>query len=170
MLAVRFFRRMAMKRITITLDDALMAAVDTHMDASGATNRSEAIRDLVSRSLRSAAPEVASYVLDPEKRDLGRKVPKVRQDHHDSVVAAMSVPVDHSSSLEVTVLRAAVARVEAIANALFLERGVRHGHLSLVPLAREIHPHSHGDGSAHVHLRVVDRFEPEDLREEETPN
>lgn len=164
-----------MKRITITLDDALMAAVDTHMDASGATNRSEALRDLVSRSLRSAAPEdavclaVASYVLDPEKRDLGRKVPKVRQDHHDSVVAAMSVPVDHSSSLEVTVLRAAVGRVEAIANALFLEPGVRHGHLSLVPLAQEIHPHSHGDGSAHVHLRVVDRFEPEDRRKQENP-
>ena len=112
---------------------------------------------------------VASYVLDPEKRDLGRKVPKVRQDHHDSVAAAMSVPVDHSSSLEVTVLRAAVGRVEAIANALFLEPGVRHGHLSLVPLAQEIHPHSHGDGSAHVHLRVVDRFEPEDRRKQENP-
>ena len=153
-----------MKRITITLDDDLLAAVDTHMEASGATNRSEAIRDLVTRSLNPTAPAeaaclaVASYVLDPEKRDLGRKVPKVRQDHHDRVAAAMSVPVDHSSSLEVTVLKGAVAHVEAIANALFLERGVRHGRLSLVPLAREEHAHTHGDGKAHVHFRVVDRF------------
>ena len=154
-----------MKRITITLDDDLLAAVDTHMEASGATNRSEAIRDLVTRSLNPTAPAeaaclaVASYVLHPEKRDLGRKVPKVRQDHHDRVAAAMSVPVDHSSSLEVTVLKGAVAHVEAIANALFLERGVRHGRLSLVPLAREEHAHTHGDGKAHVHFRVVDRFE-----------
>lgn len=154
-----------MKRITITLDDDLLAAVDAHMEASGATNRSEAIRDLVTRSLSPTAPAdaaclaVASYVLDPEKRDLGRKVPKVRQDHHDRVAAAMSVPVDHSSSLEVTVLKGAVADVEAIANALFLERGVRHGRLSLVPLAREEDSHTHGDGKAHVHFRVVDRFE-----------
>ena len=154
-----------MKRITITLDDDLLAAVDAHMEASGATNRSEAIRDLVTRSLSPTAPAdavclaVASYVLDPEKRDLGRKVPKVRQDHHDRVAAAMSVPVDHSSSLEVTVLKGAVADVEAIANALFLERGVRHGRLSLVPLAREEDSHTHGDGKAHVHFRVIDRFE-----------
>lgn len=153
-----------MNRITITLDDDLLADVDAHMEACGATNRSEAIRDLVTRSLTSSAPHdavclgVASYVLDPEKRDLGRKVPKVRQDHHDRVAAAMSVPVDHSSSLEVTVLKGAVADVEAIANALFLERGVRHGRLSLVPLAKEEQAHTHGDGKAHVHFRVVDRF------------
>lgn len=153
-----------MERITITLDGHLLAEIDAHMEASGATNRSEAIRDLVTRSLTSSAPAdaaclaVASYVLDPEKRDLGRKVPKVRQDHHDRVAAAMSVPVDHSSSLEVTVLKGAVAEVEAIANALFLERGVRHGRLSLVPLAKEEHAHTHGDGKAHVHFRVIDRF------------
>lgn len=157
-----------MKRVTITLDDDLLAELDAHMDASGATNRSEAIRDLVARSLRSSAHAdaaclaVASYVLDPEKRDLGRKVPKVRQDHHDRVAAAMSVPVDHSSSLEVTVLKGAVGDVEAIANALFLERGVRHGRLSLVPLARDDHAHRHGAGSAHVHFRVVDRFDPQE--------
>ena len=168
MLAVRVFQEGTVKRITITLDDALMAAVDTHMDVSGATNRSEAIRDLVARSLRSDAPAdaaclaVASYVLDPEKRDLGRKVPKVRQDHHDRVAAAMSVPVDHSSSLEVNILRGPVGDVQAIVNALFLERGVRHGRLSLVPLARDDAAHAHGEGTAHVHYRVVDVFAPDE--------
>jgi CopG family nickel-responsive transcriptional regulator len=156
-----------MKRITITLDDDLLATVDGYMEAAGATNRSEVVRDLVARGLASSAPAdapclaVASYVLEPDKRDLGRKVPKVRQDHHDRVAAAMSVPVDHSSSLEVTVLKGAVADVRAIANALFLERGVRHGRLSLVPLARETSTHAHGDGKAHVHFRVLDRFDPE---------
>lgn len=159
-----------MKRITISVDDDLLAAVDAYMEASGATNRSEAIRDLVTRSLDPTAPAeaaclaIASYVLEPERRDLGRKVPKVRQDYHDRVAAAMSVPVDHSSSLEVTVLKGAVADVEAIANALFLERGVRHGRLSLVPLARETQSHSHGGGNDHVHFRVVDRFDPSESR------
>lgn len=153
-----------MKRVTITLDSDLSAALDAHMEASGASNRSEAIRDLVARSLRPAVPPdapclgVASYTLDPDKRDLGRKVPKVRQNHHDSVAAALSVPVDHSTSLEVTVLKGVVGKVEAIANALFLERDVRHGRLSLVPLAEDDQVHSHGTGGAHSHLRVADRF------------
>lgn len=153
-----------MKRITITLDDALLAAIDAHLAASGGTNRSEAVRDLVARALVPEAPAgadclgVASYTLDPGTRDLGRKVPKVRQDHHDSVAAAMSVPVDHSTSLEVTVLRGQVDDVSAIANALFLERGVRHGRLALVPLSADDHEHSHDGGAPHRHLRVADTF------------
>jgi CopG family nickel-responsive transcriptional regulator len=153
-----------MKRITITLDGHLLAEIDAHMEASGATNRSEAIRDLIARSLTPNAPRdaqclgVASYALDPAMRDLGLKVPKVRQDHHNRVAASLSVPVNHSTSVEVTVLQGQVGEVERIANALFLERGVRHGRLTLVPLAEDGGTHSHGDGSLHMHLRVADHF------------
>ena len=153
-----------MQRITVTLDEDLLAAVDSYMAASGATNRSEAMRDLIGRGLDSEAPQeapclgVASYTLDPAKRDLGRKVPKVRQDHHDRVAAALTVPVDHSTSLEVAVLQGTVGDVSAIANALFLERGVRHGTLSLVPLGVDAKAHTHSNGTPHLHMKVLDRF------------
>ena len=154
-----------MKRITMTLDDDLLTAVDAHMDASGATNRSEAIRDLVARALAPAAPAdaaclgVVSYTVDPDMRDLARKIPQVRQDNHDRFTAALSVPVDHSTSVEVAVLKGSVAEVEAIANALFLERGVRHGRLALVPLVVDDAPHAHGNGAPHRHAKVVNRFQ-----------
>jgi CopG family nickel-responsive transcriptional regulator len=154
-----------MKRITMTLDDDLLAAVDAHMDASGATNRSEAIRDLVARSLAPEAPldaaclGIASYTIQPDIRDLARKIPQVRQDHHDRFAAALSVPVDHSTSLEVAVLKGSVAEVAAIANALFLERGVRHGRLALVPVVVEDQTHAHGNGAPHRHAKVVNRFQ-----------
>ena len=153
-----------MKRITMTLDDDLLAAVDAHMDASGATNRSEAIRHLVAHALAPQAPSdaacfgIASYTVEPDIRDLARKVPQVRQDHHDQFAAALSVPVDHATSLEVAVLKGSVAEVETIANALFLERGVRHGRLALVPVVVEDHSHAHGNGAPHRHARVVNRF------------
>jgi CopG family nickel-responsive transcriptional regulator len=153
-----------MERITITLDGPLLAKIDAHMEASGATNRSEAIRELIARSLKPEAPRdalclgVASYALDPAMRDLGLKVPKIRQDHHNRVAAALSVPVDHATSLEVTVLQGPVGEVETIANTLFLERGVRHGRLTLVPLVEDGGVHSHGDGHRHKHLRVADHF------------
>lgn len=153
-----------MERITITLDGQLLAKIDAHMDACGATNRSEAIRDLIGRSLKADAPRealclgVASYTLDPAMRELGLKVPKVRQDHHNRVAAALSIPVDHTTSLEVTVLKGPVGEVETIANTLFLERGVRHGRLTLVPLEQDGGVHSHGDGRPHKHLRVADHF------------
>ena len=47
-----------MQRVTITLDDALMAELDTIIAARGYQNRSEAIRDLARAGMREAAEDV----------------------------------------------------------------------------------------------------------------
>ena len=48
-----------MQRVTITLDDDLMADLDRIIAARGYQNRSEAIRDLARTGLEQAAVEVA---------------------------------------------------------------------------------------------------------------
>ena len=45
-----------MQRVTITLDDELMAEVDAIIAARGYQNRSEAIRDLARAGISEAAP------------------------------------------------------------------------------------------------------------------
>lgn len=156
-----------MRRITITIDDALLARLDALMAASGAHNRSETLRDLVRRALAGQAPHeaeclgVVSCVVDTARRDLARRLPRHRQAHHDSTIAALSVPLDHGAALEVVVAEGTVRRLDSFANALFLERGVRHGALALVPVERHVERHAHGgDVHAHEHLRVRDSFEP----------
>lgn len=155
-----------MQRITITIEDALLEQLDAYMEQSGATNRSEALRDLLRRGLQPpAAPEaecvgIVSYTLDPTLRDLGRRVPKSRQEHHDRTVSALSVPLDHDAVVEVAVMRGSVGTVSAYANGLFMERGVSHGQLALIPVQTEVafHNHGQGQGHTHTHLRVRDSF------------
>ena len=158
-----------MKRVTITIEDDLLATLDSVMTASGATNRSEALRDILRRALANPAPMTAdcmgvvSYTLDRGSRKLGQRVPQHRHDRHDAAVAALSVPLDHDSSLEVCVLRGRVAGVRSYAEGLFAERGVRHGHLVLVPVLHEMADHEHGGHRhRHSHLHVLESFpEPE---------
>ncbi|RVV97199.1 nickel-responsive transcriptional regulator NikR [Mesobaculum littorinae] len=155
-----------MPRITVSIEDELLASLDAYMARSGATNRSEAMRDLIRRSLTRDAPEeaecigVVSYTLDLSTRDLGRRVPQSRHARHDQTVAALSVPVDHDTAVEVTVMRGAVGAVEDFANGLFSERGVRHGRLALIPVeGREaVHSHGHGAPHAHRHYKIRDGF------------
>lgn len=154
-----------MRRITITIDDALLARLDALMAASGASNRSETLRELVRRALADAAPAqaeclgIVSCVVETAQRDLARRLPAHLHAHHDSTIAALSVPVDHAASLEVIVARGRAEGVERFANALFLERGVRHGALALVPVERRVERHAHGGSEhAHEHLRVRDSF------------
>ena len=155
-----------MQRITIAIEDELLQALDLHMSRSGAGNRSEAMRDLLRRALRGEASRqadcvgVVSYTLDLGRRDLVRRVPQARQSRHDQAIASLSAPLDHSSAVEVTVMRGAVGDVEDYAHGLFAERGVRHGQVHLIPVENVQETHRHGDGPphAHSHLTIKEGF------------
>ena len=159
-----------MQRITITLTDDLAAELDRFMADSRARNRSEAIRDLVRRALlnRPDAPEAApclgvlSFTADHSLRNLGARLAQGRLDRHDQTLAALSVPLDHQTSLEVAVMRGKLHDIRSLAEALFLERGVMHGHAALIPVVEDgpHHAHDHGDdhGIPHQHIRVQNSF------------
>lgn len=162
-----------MQRTTITLDDALAAQLDAYIDSAGAMSRSEAIRDLLRRGLgaQADAPEgaecygVISYVVDQSVRNLATRLPQGRLDRHDQTIAALSVPLDHSHALEVTVMRGPARAVSHHAETLFLERGLMHGTLGLIPVTEDHAHHSHGHQSygegaphSHSHPRVLAGF------------
>jgi CopG family nickel-responsive transcriptional regulator len=157
-----------MQRITITIDDELAAELDAHMSAIGASGRSEAIRDLVRRGLATIPQEtedagcfgVISCAIDQSVRNLASRVPQSRLDRHDQTITALSVPIDHSTSIDVTVMRGRVSDVTSFAEALFLERGVMHGTLGLIPVAEDkvTHVHNEGPPHEHTHLKVRSSF------------
>ena len=103
-----------MQRVTITLDDELMAEVDAIIAARGYQNRSEAIRDLARAGIREAAPSterkrdcVAAlvYVYDHAARQLAKRLTSAYHDHHEMSLASLHVHLDHDTCLEVTVLQ-----------------------------------------------------------------
>jgi len=152
-----------MQRVTITLTDEIVEELDRFMSASHAQNRSEAIRDLVRRALL-ARPEtpaqspclgVVSFTVDQTIRNLGARLSQRRLHDHDHTLAALSIPLDHSTSLEVEVTRGTVGTVTSGAEALFLERGVAHGAVALVPVAQAGPRHAHADGDGHEHSHIV---------------
>ncbi|WP_194097230.1 nickel-responsive transcriptional regulator NikR [Marivivens aquimaris] len=157
-----------MQRTTITLDDELAEELDAYMAQSGAANRSEAIRDLIRSGLaqRPDAPSdarcygVVSCAVDLSVRNLAARVPQSRLDRHDQTVAALSVPLDHSTTLEVAVMKGRVVDVASYADALFLERGVMHGSIGLVPVTEsEVrHVHNEGEPHSHTHTKVQSTF------------
>jgi CopG family nickel-responsive transcriptional regulator len=135
-----------MHRVTITIDDDLLDALDRHMEAGGHENRSEAIRDLVRTGLfKEAAPEdkarncVAAlvYVYDHETRQLAKKLIHDHHTHVDMSIATLHVHIDAESCLEVSLLKGPKAEVEHFAGHLIGEKGVRYGQLVVVPASTQ---------------------------------
>jgi CopG family nickel-responsive transcriptional regulator len=87
-----------MQRITIAVDDELLAALDQMIVARGYQNRSEAIHDVARTGIaqmHDASPAdhagVAAlvYVYDHEGRDLAKRLTRSFHDHHDLSLATM---------------------------------------------------------------------------------
>ncbi len=147
-----------MQRVTVTIDDELMAEVDRYMEAGGHQNRSEAVRDLVRAGLLQlpkadddARNCIAAlvYVYDHETRQLSRKLVHDHHTHADMSIATLHVHLDEASCLEVSLLKGRKSEVEHFAGHLIGERGVRYGQLVVVPGDAE-EPHADG-GHAHSH-------------------
>ena len=158
-----------MQRITLSIDDDLARSLDNHMKKHRYASRSEALRDILrevqarERLEESPSPgdgdrfcvATVAYVYDHHTRDLGRRLTQAQHKHHDLQVATLHVHLDHESCLEVAVLRGPTDAVRELASETTSQRGVRHGHLHLVPaqLKEGHHAHGHGKhGHAHIHV------------------
>lgn len=154
-----------MRRVTITLDDDLMAELDRVIATKGYQNRSEAIRDLARAGIREAVVEGSAsescvaalvYVYDHAARELSKRLVNSFHDHHDLTVATMHIHLDHDNCMEVTVLKGETREVQHMAEHVIAERGVYHGRLIVIPVEVETHRHAHGGHAArrHAHIRV----------------
>ena len=148
-----------MRRLTISVDNALADSFDRLVAARGYQNRSEAFRDLVReeldrRRLQTGAAKfcvgVLSYVYDHHRRELPRRLTSMQHAHHDVTVATLHAHLDHDNCIESVILRGPTAAVLAFAAAVIAEKGVRHGEFRPIPVEAEgARRHAH----THTHLR-----------------
>lgn len=154
-----------MQRITVTVDDDLMLQFDGFMAARGYSNRSEAFRDLLRDQLERDRLEQVSapacvgcltYVYGHAERDLPRRLVEAQHAHHDLSISTLHLHLDHENCMEAMILRGRTEAVVAFAGGVIAQRGVRHGHLWLVPVELQTDGHHHGVADAdtpHVHTR-----------------
>jgi CopG family nickel-responsive transcriptional regulator len=153
------------ERITVTLDDELIAALDRIIATRGYQNRSEAVRDLTRAGIaqlddKAETPQAGIaalvYVYDHHARELAKRLTNSFHDRHDLSLATMHVHLDHDSCMEVAVLRGEIDSVREFADSVIAERGVRHGRLVTIPveLKNEAHPHGSSPGQSHLHAHV----------------
>ena len=148
-----------MQRITITIEDDLLAEIDATAEARGYQNRSEIIRDLARAGLQQAAGDEAPagqcvaalvYIYDHAARDLSKRLVQNFHGHHDLSLATLHVHLDDDSCMEVTALKGPSDEVKHFADHIIAERGVRYGRVVMIPTVtdkstrkKRVHKHGH---------------------------
>ena len=152
-----------MERITMSLEDNLAQQFDELIKERGYKNRSEAMRDIIREQLHRAHLDeddnghcVASlsYVYNHHESELAGKITSSHHAHHDLTMSTMHVHLDHDNCLEIVVLKGHTSDVRSFANTVMAVRGVRHGHVHLVPVETEESTHG-PHGHKHSHSRPI---------------
>lgn len=154
-----------MDRFTVSIDDSLLAEFDQYLERKRYLNRSEGVRDLVRNRLEAdrlervqwdsdhhaACIASLSYIYNHHERELSQRLTQAQHNHHDLVVSTLHVHLDHENCMEITVLKGPIFAVQACADEIFGQTGVRHGKLNLVPVEEDrSSTHSH-DNHSHGH-------------------
>ena len=152
-----------MQRVTVSLDESLAEIFDELVKARGYQNRSEAVRDLMRQAVEARRLEkkdskfcVAnlSYVFNHHERALAERLTDAQHAHHDLVLSAMHVHLDHEHCLESVMLKGRTPDVRGFSDRIRAERGVRFGNLNLVSvdLSDRHRKHASHTHKGHAHL------------------
>ena len=151
-----------MQRITITLDDDLLADIDAIAAERGYQNRSEVIRDLARNGLAQMQDDGGKanswigalvYVYDHGARNLSHRLVETAHEHNDIAIATMHVHIDDASCLEVTAMKGSRGEIQHFADHVIAERGVRYGRVVMIPSTDRGGGKPHAHTHAHTHQK-----------------
>jgi CopG family nickel-responsive transcriptional regulator len=136
-------------RISMSLPRALLRELDRMVQERGFESRSQAINDMLHRSLlehkRKRGDDVmvgtVTLVYDNSVPRLQRQLAELQCRHIDEVISSLHVHLLHNQTMEVILVQGPAARLQGIADELISRRGVISGHMHLVAaLIPQLHP------------------------------
>lgn len=147
-----------MRRLTISIDEAMADTFDHLVHEKGYQNRSEAFRDLLRSELDRKRLElgdakhcvgVLSYLFNHHERELATRLTRMQHEHHELSIATMHAHLDHDFCIETMIVRGPTASVLSFAQSLIAEKGVRHGEFRPIPVSARHTPVHRED---HLHM------------------
>ncbi len=123
-----------MTRFGVSVEEELISAFDRLIARRGYANRSEAIRDLMRKTLvekawDANAETVATVTLVYDHHDPGLEavLTEIQHESHKSVVASEHTHLNRHDCLEVVILKGRAKVIRDLADRLIAAKGVKHG-------------------------------------------
>ena len=134
------------ERVGLSLDKNLLCRFDKLIAKQSYTNRSEAIRDLIRRSLseqelsKPTTKAVAGIFLvyDHHSMSLSQKLTDLQHHHLLQIISSIHVHLDHDNCLEIIILKGQVKDIENISNRMVSLKGVKLSRLNMLTTGEKL--------------------------------
>ncbi|MBP1996856.1 nickel-responsive transcriptional regulator NikR [Paenibacillus eucommiae] len=146
-------------RFGVSFPVPLIEQFDQYIVEQGYTNRSEAIRDLVRRTLlepsrlqseQSVAGTIV-MVYDHHISELPLYLMELQHNFHHDIISTMHVHLNHDQCLEIIVVRGKLNRLRKLHQQIQVQKGVLYADLSVTFLEEQTGEHGNEHGLGHKH-------------------
>ena len=128
---------MAIERVGVAFEPELLRDFDMLIRRKGYASRSEAVRDLVRRSIiesdikddDASVIGTLTIIYDHDAPGVTDRLLDLQHHHHADIMSTMHIHVDERSCLEVLIVRGRSRAVRTLADNIKALKGVKHGQL-----------------------------------------
>jgi CopG family nickel-responsive transcriptional regulator len=133
-------------RFSVSLPPSLLAQLDRMAQEKSYDNRSLAIADMIRDHLvehrqKFSSEDIAgtiTLVYDHHKQHVQETLTNIQHDHHEVILSAVHVHLDHHNCLEVLLVRGKAGLIRKIADELIAAKGVKHGKLTVTTTGKNL--------------------------------
>ncbi|HVQ01676.1 MAG TPA: nickel-responsive transcriptional regulator NikR [Candidatus Thermoplasmatota archaeon] len=124
-------------RFGVSIEPDLLEKFDRMMKKKGYSNRSEALRDIIREHLviehiKNPSAEVIgtlTMIYDHHAGPLVDRLLEIQHDHYQEILTTTHIHIDHTTCLEVLVLKGKMQNVQKLADTIKALKGIKHGEL-----------------------------------------
>jgi CopG family transcriptional regulator, nickel-responsive regulator len=127
---------MSVTRFGVSIEQELLDALDLYVRKNKYTNRSQAIRQLISKNLVEKKwecnQEVAGAIIlvyDHHKKDLVMKSMDIQHDFHDVILSVQHFHLSHDNCLEIIAVKGRASKLTALSEKIIALKGIQYGKL-----------------------------------------
>ena len=120
------------------MEQELLDALDDYVKENSFSNRSQAIRQLISNNLvikkwkcNNIVAGSITLVYDHHRADLPGMITDIQHDHHRSILSSQHIHLDEDNCLEIIAVKGKARDLTELANKLIAVKGIQHGKLSM---------------------------------------
>ncbi|MBN1388584.1 MAG: nickel-responsive transcriptional regulator NikR [Bacteroidales bacterium] len=129
---------MSVVRFGVSIEKELLEALDDYVKENSFSNRSQAIRQLISDNLaikkwkcNNIVAGSVTLVYNHEKSDIPGILTDIQHDYHKLILSSQHFHLDNNNCLEIIAVKGKAKDLTELAGKLIAVKGIQHGKLSM---------------------------------------
>lgn len=129
---------MTVSRFGISIEQDLLDSLDEYVKENQFSNRSQAIRHLISKNMvehkwqcNNQVAGAVTLIYDPHKRELLIQLSALQESYFDEILSTQRFMLEKNKCLEIVAVKGIAKRLTELSDKLISIKGMQHGKLTM---------------------------------------